>query len=75
MTLAKRSPAEEVGIDISKPFVHNGKKYAALPGFAPGYFKGKAPAAGALQSGENMEFFINLYRNAEKAVEIVKNAK
>ena len=75
VTLAKRSPAEGVGIDISKPFVHNGKKYAALPGFAPGYFKGKAPAAGALQSGENMEFFINLYRNAEKAVEIVKNAK
>jgi hypothetical protein len=75
LTLAKNSPALGVGIDISKPFTFKGKKYEALPGFAPGYFKGNAPAAGAFQSGESMELFIDMFRKAEKAAQIIKNAK
>ena len=75
VTLAKNSPALGVGIDISKPFTYKGKKYPALPGFAPGYFKGKAPAAGAFQEGESQEHFVKMYRKALKAIEIVNNAK
>lgn len=75
LTLAKNSPAIGVGIDISKPFTYNGKKFPAFPGFKPGYFKGKAPAAGAFQEGESQQFFIDLYRKALKAAEIIKNAK
>ena len=75
LTLAKNSPAIGIGIDISKPFTFKGKEYAPFPGFKPGYFKGKAPAAGAFQEGESQQFFIDLYRKAQKAAEIIKNAK
>ena len=75
VTLAANSPALGVGIDISKPFTCKGKNYAAFPGYAPGYFKGKAPAAGALQAGEDMQRFVDMYKKAEKAMQIVKEAK
>ena len=75
LTLAANSPAIGVGIDISKPFTYKGKKFPAFPGFAPGYFKGKAPAAGALQEGESMEMYVKMYRKAEKAMQIIKDAK
>ena len=75
VTLAANSPALGAGIDISKPFTYRGKNYPAFPGFAPGYFKGKAPAAGALQAGEDMQLFIDIYKKAEKAMKIVKEAK
>ena len=75
LTLAKNSPALGVGIDISKPFTYKGKEFPAFPGFKPGYFKGKAPAAGAFQDGESMQMFIDMYRKAEKAMQIIKNAK
>ena len=75
VTLAKNSPALGVGIDISKPFTYKGRKYPALPGFAPGYFKGKAPAAGAFQEGESQAHFVKMYQKALKAIEIVNNAK
>ena len=75
MTLAPNSPALEAGIDISRPFTVNGKSYPAFPGFAPGYFKGKAPAAGALQAGESMERFIVLHRRAEEAVKMLAELK
>ena len=75
LTLAKGSPAAEIGVDISKPFTFKGKTFPAMPGFAPGYFKGKAPDAGAFQSGESMELFIDMFRKAEKAAQIIKNAR
>ena len=75
LTLAKNSPALGVGIDISKPFIYKGKNFPAFPGFKPGYFKGKAPAAGALQDGEDMQLYVDMYRKAEKAMQIIKNAK
>jgi hypothetical protein len=75
VTLAPGSPAAGVGIDISKPFSYKGKNFPAFPGFKPGYFKGKAPAAGALQEGESMELYVRMYRQAEKAMQIIKNAK
>ena len=75
VTLAKNSPALGVGIDISKPFTYKGRNYPALPGFTPGYFKGKAPAAGAFQEGESQAHFVKMYQKALKAIEIVNNAK
>ena len=75
VTLAAKSPAAGIGVDVSRPFTYKGKKYPVLPGFAPGYFKGKKPAAGALQEGDSMERFVKMFRKAEKAVQIIKNAK
>ena len=68
VTLSKDSPALGCGIDISKPFTANGKKFPAFPGFAPGYFKGKAPAAGAFQAGESQQKFCEMHKKAERAV-------
>lgn len=38
--------ARNAGMDISKPFTLSGKNFDPLPGFAPGYFTGKAPDCG-----------------------------
>ena len=75
MTLAPDSPALEAGVDISKPFTVNGKNYAALPGFKPGYFRGKAPAAGAFQLGEGQEHFIDLHNKAEEVIKMLKELR
>jgi len=75
LSLAPGSPALETGIDISRPFTVNGKTYPALPGFAPGYFEGKAPAAGALQKGESMARFTAMHRRAEAAVGMLNELK
>ena len=75
VTLAPNSPALEAGVDISKTFTANGKTFPAFPGFAPGYFKGKAPAAGALQQGESMERFIEMHKKAEAAVKMLSELK
>ena len=75
LTLAPGSPALEAGVDVSKPFTLNGKNFPALPGFEPGYFKGRAPAAGALQGGESMENFIVLHRRAEAAIKMLNELK
>ena len=75
MTLAPGSPALEAGVDISKPFTVNGKKYPALPGFEPGYFTGRAPAAGAFQQGEDAKKYIEMHRKAEKAIAMLSELK
>lgn len=75
LTLAPNSPALGVGVDVSKPFTFNGKKYPAFKGFKPGYFKGKAPAAGALQAGEDMEHFIRKHNQAEAAIRMLAELK
>ena len=53
----------------------NGKNYPALPGFAPGYFKGKAPAAGAFQQGEDAKKYIDMHMKAEKAIAMLSELK
>ena len=68
VSLKATSPALECAIDISRPFTANGKKFSALPGFAPGYFKGKAPAAGAFQNGESQAKFFEMHKKAEAAI-------
>ena len=75
MTLAEGSPALEAGIDISQPFAANGKQFQAFHGFKPGYFKGKAPAAGALQFGESQERFIAMHQRAEAIVKMLKELR
>ena len=75
VTLAPNSPALEAGVDISKPFTVNGKSFPAFPGFSPGYFKGKAPAAGALQQGESEQRFIDMHHRAEAAVKMLSELK
>ena len=75
LTLAPGSPALEAGIDLSRPFTVKGKTYPALPGFSPGYFKGKAPAAGALQEGESMARFIDMYRRSENVLKMLAELK
>jgi len=51
--LPQDSPARARGLDLSRPFEANGKKFAALPGMEPGYFKCTAPDLGALQAGDS----------------------
>ena len=75
LSLAPGSPALEAGVDVSRPFTVNGKNYPAFPGLAPGYFKGKAPAAGALQAGESMAFFNDLFLKGERAVKMLAELK
>ena len=75
LTLAPDSPALAMGVDVSKPFTFNGKSYPAFKGFAPGYYKGKAPAVGALQQGESMERFIAMHRKAEAALKMLVGLK
>ena len=75
VTLAANSPALEAGVDVSRPFTVNGKKFPAMPGFKPGYFTGKAPAAGAFQKGEDMKRFIDMHRRAEAAVKMLESLK
>jgi hypothetical protein len=57
----------------------SGRTIPALPGFAPGYFKGKAPAAGAFQSGESQKKFFDMHRKALKSIALInglsKNTK
>ena len=71
------SPALECGVDVSKDMDFRGLKVQALPGFKPGYFTGKAPAAGAVQPGDEklMEHFRNLYVKMQNAMEIIKNQR
>ena len=75
VTLAPDSPALGAAVDVSKPFTVNGKSLPALPGFKPGYFTGKAPAAGALQKGESMARFIAMHRRAEAAIRMLNELK
>ena len=75
LTLAPDSPALEAAIDVSKPFTAFGKDYPALPGFKPGYYTGKAPAAGALQLGESMEHFIEMFRRASETKKMLAELK
>ena len=66
MSLSANSPALECGIDLSRPFTANGREFKAFPGFKPGYFKGKAPAAGAFQQGESQEKFTRMFLKSEE---------
>lgn len=66
VSLKSDSPARGCGVDVSGSFTVNGRSFPALPGFAPGDFKGKTPDAGALQYGESMQKFIRMHRNAER---------
>ena len=75
VTLAKNSPALEAALDVSRPFTVRGKSYPALPGFKPGYFRGKAPAAGALQEGESARRFIEMHKKTEAAIRMLENSK
>ena len=45
-------PAKASGIDVSRPFVIDGRTYGPLPGFEPGYFQGAAPDMGWINRGE-----------------------
>ena len=71
------SPALEIGVDVSKDMDFRGLKVAAFPGFKPGYFAGKAPAAGAVQPGDEklMKHYRNLYAKMQKAMEIIKGQR
>ena len=75
--LKAASPALEAGVDVSREFSCNNVKSAPLPGFKPGYFKGKAPAAGALQAGDDelMEVFRRVNQNLLKAEELLKKQR
>ena len=72
MALAADFSPAECGVDISKPYTCKGKKYDALPGFKSGYFKGKAPFAGALQKNESDALFRKLYDKGQRAVDMMK---
>ena len=67
------SVAAGCAVDVSKDFEFNGYKVPALPGFKPGYYPGKAPAAGAIQIGEDekMKFFNTLYSRFEQAQKLL----
>ena len=75
--LKENSPAKECAIDISKPFEFNGLNVPALPGFKPGYFSGKAPDAGAIQSGDDklMEHFTSLYNKMLETEQMLDSLK
>ena len=76
VTLAPDSPALECGVDITKQMVFkSGRKLPVLPGFKPGYFKGKAPAAGAFQMGESQEKFFKMHKRAEEAAQMLRSLK
>ncbi|MBR7138862.1 MAG: hypothetical protein IKD44_04900 [Lentisphaeria bacterium] len=67
VTLTAGSPALECGIDVTKSRPGKaGRVMPALPGFVPGYFKGKAPAAGAFQVGESQEKFFRMHKKTEE---------
>ena len=71
ITLREDSPALGIGKDVSKPFSYRNRNYPALPGFKPGYFKGAAPAAGALQQREGMEHYVLLAKKLAAARKII----
>ncbi|MBO5900524.1 MAG: hypothetical protein J6Q80_07285, partial [Lentisphaeria bacterium] len=75
--LKENSPAKECAIDVSKPFEFNGLSVPALPGFKPGYFSGKAPAAGAIQAGDDklMEHFTSLYNKMLETEQMLASLK
>ena len=75
LTLAADSPALAAGVDVSRSFTVNGKRFPALPGFKPGYFRGRAPAAGAFQKGESARNFIEMHRRADAAVKMLSELK
>ena len=58
-----------------KSFTVNGKKFAAFPGFKAGYFKGKAPAAGAFQAGESQKKFIEMHKKSEKVIAVLNQLR
>ena len=72
MTLGAESPALSCAIDVSQKFSVNGTEFAPFPGFKPGYFKGKAPAAGAFQQGEDQKKFIEMHRRTENVIKMVE---
>jgi hypothetical protein len=47
--LPENSAARHAGLDLSRPFVIDGRKYQPLPGMEPGYFTGERPNMGAIQ--------------------------
>ena len=75
--LKENSPALECAIDISVPGKFNDLDIPALPGFNPGYYTGKAPAAGAVQYGEDklMEHFASLNKRLVDAAALLNNLK
>ena len=73
VTVSAGSPAAECGIDITRAQLgKEGRMMPKLPGFAPGYFKGKAPAAGAFQIGDSEEKFYEMHRRAEEASKMLR---
>jgi hypothetical protein len=50
--LPKDSPARGAGIDLSREFTIDGKRHGPLPGMRPGYFSGRRPDMGAVQSND-----------------------
>ena len=74
VTLKAGSPALECGIDITKSKVgKEGRQLPELPGFAPGYFKGKAPAAGAFQAGDSQKKFFEMHRKTEEVSKVLRS--
>lgn len=75
MTLGENSPAAGCGIDISKNFTVDNRTFGALPGFLPGYFKGKAPAAGAFQTGEDQQKFTDMHAKTEAVIKMLRQLR
>ena len=61
----RNAPLATVTAAVGRAAAVNGRSFPALPGFAPGYFKGKTPDAGALQYGESMQNFIRMHKLTE----------
>ena len=73
VTISANSPAEASGVDINKVKLgKDGRQMPPLPGFKAGYFKGKAPAAGAFQVGESQEKFFDMHRKTEKIIAFIE---
>ena len=75
LAIAPDFAAAACAVDVSKPFTAGGEKFAALPGFKPGYFKGSAPFAGALQKNESDAHFRKLWERGQAAYDMMKNMK
>jgi hypothetical protein len=59
-TLPQDHPAREVGIDLSRSFVLEGKQFGPLPGMEPEYFSGSRPDLGAIQGSSPSTSFIDV---------------
>ena len=73
---AADSPAIQTGIDLSAPFVIEGKSFKPMPGMSNKYFTGSAPDPGALQRGEKINSkLIELFTQSQKLADLREDSK